>query len=89
MRNCVACCISLSQDRVPWPAIFLRAFVCSVAFLLSSLTPSLSFSDARKAAEKYDPKMETEAKEWLETLTGTTMSGKFSDWLKDGTILCQ
>jgi hypothetical protein len=67
----------------------LRAFVCSVAFLLSSLTPSLSFSDARKAAEKYDPKMETEAKEWLETLTGTTMSGKFSDWLKDGTILCQ
>jgi hypothetical protein len=45
---------------------------------------------AAKAAGKYDPAMETRAREWIEGVTGEKFnSTPFGDMLKDGTILCQ
>jgi len=42
----------------------------------------------KKAKEKYDPKLETEAKEWVESVTGEKILGAFVQSLKSGVTLC-
>jgi len=43
---------------------------------------------AAKAAAKYDPKLEAQAREFIESLTGEKFSGDFLSSLKDGVLLC-
>lgn len=43
----------------------------------------------RKILEKYDPKMETEARQWIEALTGKQLEGSFHEALKSGVALCE
>jgi hypothetical protein len=43
---------------------------------------------AKKMALKYDVGMEREAAAWIESVTGSDMSGDFAGLLKDGQILC-
>ncbi|XP_028401817.1 calponin-2-like [Dendronephthya gigantea] len=43
---------------------------------------------ARKKAGKYDPELEKEAKEFIESTTGKSFPGGFHESLKDGVILC-
>ena len=42
-----------------------------------------------QAAAKFDPKLETEAKEWLEQITGLSIGPSLVDGLKNGVILCK
>jgi hypothetical protein len=43
---------------------------------------------AEKAAAKYDPKMEAEARDWLEAVLGEKLEGSFQEALKSGIALC-
>jgi len=44
---------------------------------------------AKKAKEKYDPKLEQEAKSWIEEVTGEKLTGNsFAQVLKSGVVLC-
>ncbi|GBG31358.1 Calponin-1 [Hondaea fermentalgiana] len=43
---------------------------------------------AAKANAKYDPALETEAREWITSLTGTRFMLGFAETLKDGSVLC-
>ncbi len=47
------------------------------------------FSDAVQAKERYDPRLEAEAKTWLEQLSGEKIVPSFAEGLKDGKILCK
>lgn len=44
---------------------------------------------AAKAASKFDPKREEEAKEWIFKLTGIKCEIKLEDSLKSGVTLCK
>lgn len=44
---------------------------------------------ADKAAAKFDPKAEKEAKEWIEACTGEKCEGSLQEWLKSGQVLCK
>ena len=43
---------------------------------------------ADKAAAKFDPKMEREAREWIEAVTGEALEGTLQEALKSGVVLC-
>ena len=43
---------------------------------------------AEKAAAKYDPKLEAEARGWVEAVTGEALEGDFHAALKSGVALC-
>jgi hypothetical protein len=44
---------------------------------------------AKKAALKYDVGKEQEATQWMEQILGERLTGRFQDFLKDGTVLCR
>ena len=43
---------------------------------------------AKRMKEKYDPQLETQAKEWIEQVTGEKFSGPFIQSLKSGGSHC-
>ena len=43
---------------------------------------------AEKAAAKYDPEMEAEARSWVEAVLGEKLEGTFQEALKSGVVLC-
>ena len=43
---------------------------------------------ADKAAAKFDPKMEREAREWIKAVTGEALEGTLQEALKSGVVLC-
>lgn len=49
----------------------------------------LSAEVKNKLASKYDPHMEAELRDWIESLTGKNIGNKFMESLKDGVILCE
>ena len=51
---------------------------------------SLDKTLQRKKAEKYDYKLESELKDWIEKLLNKKFDSKpFQDILKDGIVLCE
>lgn len=42
-----------------------------------------------KAAAKYSPEREEEARKWIEEVAGITLEGSFHEALKDGVALCK
>ncbi|XP_069623289.1 calponin-1 [Ranitomeya imitator] len=49
----------------------------------------LSAEVKNKLASKYDPHLEAELREWIESTTGRKIGNKFMESLKDGAILCE
>ncbi|XP_053572014.1 calponin-1 [Bombina bombina] len=49
----------------------------------------LSAEVKNKLASKYDPHLEADLREWIESVTGRKIGEKFMDSLKDGVILCE
>ena len=43
---------------------------------------------AEKAAAKYDPQLEGEARAWIEAMTGEPLEGALDEALKSGVVLC-
>eukprot|EP01104_Vermistella_antarctica_P000565 TRINITY_DN10718_c0_g1_i1.p1 TRINITY_DN10718_c0_g1~~TRINITY_DN10718_c0_g1_i1.p1 ORF type:complete len:141 (+),score=36.49 TRINITY_DN10718_c0_g1_i1:40-462(+) len=43
---------------------------------------------ARKREANYDPALEAKAKDWVQSVTGETISGDFMEALKNGVVLC-
>lgn len=48
----------------------------------------LSAEVKNKLASKYDPHLEAELRDWIESTTGKNIGNKFMESLKDGVILC-
>ena len=44
---------------------------------------------ADKAAAKFDPQLEGEAREWIEKVTGKPLEGTTHEALKSGVVLCE
>lgn len=42
----------------------------------------------KRMQEKYDPKLEKEAREWIESVTNQKLEGTFAASLKSGVVLC-
>ncbi|KAM3925866.1 calponin-1 [Leptodactylus fuscus] len=49
----------------------------------------LSAEVKNKLASKYDPHLEAELRDWIESTTGRNIGNKFMESLKDGVILCE
>jgi len=44
---------------------------------------------AHKKVAKYDPQLEAEVVEWIESVTGESKAGSMHGWLKSGQVLCR
>jgi len=42
----------------------------------------------QRLSDKYNPNMEKEAREWIESVTGAPLQGSFAESLKSGVVLC-
>eukprot|EP00027_Filamoeba_sp_ATCC50430_P004432 CAMPEP_0168551500 /NCGR_PEP_ID=MMETSP0413-20121227/6206_1 /TAXON_ID=136452 /ORGANISM="Filamoeba nolandi, Strain NC-AS-23-1" /LENGTH=129 /DNA_ID=CAMNT_0008582031 /DNA_START=83 /DNA_END=472 /DNA_ORIENTATION=- len=42
-----------------------------------------------KRDAQYDPKLEAQARAWVESMTGEKLSGSFHEALKNGVVLCK
>lgn len=42
-----------------------------------------------KRDAQYDPRLEAEARKWIESVTGESLQGSFHEALKNGVVLCK